>query len=122
MQADNDCYTKCDIKENKAIVKENDIEPHLRDTLTKSMPPSQINGGLFSGPPVDYPWMPIPITPTETNYIVNNLKSANPPPGALEQFISVNRPGNNYSAKPNILKFNNTNTSNCGPFNIIGPK
>ena len=35
------------------------------------------------------PWMPIKVTPTATNYIQNNLLSANPPPGATEQYVGT---------------------------------
>ena len=45
------------------------------------MPGPSLNGGLYGGEQSNKPWMPIPVTPTATNYIMNHLKSANPPPG-----------------------------------------
>ena len=82
------------------------------------MPPRPPNGGLYGGPDCERPWMPIDVTPTATNYIANNLKSANPPPGAVEQYVGTNRPGNNYTAMPEAYWYNNTSKLNHGPFNL----
>ena len=82
------------------------------------MPPRPPNGGLYGGPDCDRPWLPIDVTPTATNYIANNLRSANPPPGAIEQYVGTNRLGNNYTAMPESYWYNNTTELNPGPFNL----
>merc|ERR1711990_1238892 len=65
--------------------------------------------------------MGVPVTPTTTNMINKNLVSAEPPPGATEQYIGTNRQGNNFTAMPGINWYNTTNESNPGPFNLKGP-
>ena len=72
------------------------------------MPPSQKNGGLYSGEQSNKPWASIPVTPTATNYINNNLKSANPPPGATKQYVGTNRFGNNYVPTPGVKWYNDS--------------
>ena len=57
----------------------------------------------------------IPVFPTATNYTLNNLKSANPPPGATAQAGSINRLGNNYSAAPKVSWYAEAGK---GPFRI----
>ena len=83
------------------------------------MPGPSVNGGLYGGPQSSKPWMPIPVTPTATNYIMNHLKSANPPPGAIEQYVGQIRLGNNYTAMPGV-KWWVPKKSNCGPYSITG--
>ena len=119
---DNVCYTNCDIKLNKTVSEDNEIPHGQRANLNTAMPPPPKNGGLYSGKQVNHPWMPIPVTPTDTNMIMENLKSANPPPGALSQFVSNIRPGNNYVSKPTVYQYTNSDEFNCGPFNIHGTK
>jgi len=77
-----------------------------------AMPPSPPNGGLYGGVQSTKPWANIPITPTATNYIQNNLKSALPPPGATEQYPSTNRLGNNYVAMPGVFWYRPETTNN----------
>ena len=64
------------------------------DTQVNSMLP---NGGLYSGVQVDRAMIPQKIVPTSTYFTTVMLKGANPPPGAIEQAIGTNRPGNNYT-------------------------
>ena len=90
---------------------ERDYSPYTK------MPPPTKNGGLYGGKQSNSPWMPIPITPTSTNFMLN-LKSANPPPGAMEQYIGSVRLGNNYSAMPNLKWY--VPKKNTGPYNIVG--
>jgi len=71
-----------------------------------SMPPSPKNGGLYGGEQSNKPWASIPVTPTATNYINNNLKSANPPPGAIYQYVGTDRFGNNYTPTPGVKWYN----------------
>ena len=95
------------------------IPNHLRDgNPNTSIRPCPPNGGLYSGPNSNKPWMPIKVTPTSTNLISKNLLSANPPPGATEQYIGTNRLGNNYVSMPGVYWFNETHHYNTGPFNM----
>ena len=56
-----------------------------------TMPPAPRHGGLYSGLPSNNPWNSIPVTATMINMIQNNLRSANPPPGATEQYVGTER-------------------------------
>ena len=71
-----------------------------------AIPPPVPNGGLYGGPQSQSPWANVPVAPTATNLIHNNLKSANPPPGATEHYPGGNRRGNNYTSMPGISWFN----------------
>ena len=95
-----------------SVVKKTSVPPHLRHNAVTSMPPSPKHGGLFSGPPSYHPWNAIPVTPTMTNYVQNNLRSANPPPGATQQYVGTNRLGNNYVSMPGVYWHNPTNHMN----------
>lgn len=81
-------------------------------------PPSPANGGLFGGPQAVGEYASIPITPTATNMINNNLLSANPPPGATKQYPGTNRLGNNYIPMPGVYWYNDTHPVNNGPFSM----
>ena len=113
----------CDIiSENYNVDKETSVSYELRSSAPdQKLNYKPVNGGLYRGKQSNEPWMTIHVTPTATNLIMNNLKSANPPPGAQEQFIGTNRLGNNYSAKPDIKWYSKTNMTNWGPYNIMGP-
>ena len=103
-------------------VENGNVPPAFRNYGPNSaMPPVPRHGGLFSGPESNNPWNSIPVTPTMTNYIQNNLRSAHPPPGATEQYIGTNRLGNNYSSKPGVYWFNPTDHME-GKFKIQGTK
>ena len=78
------------------------------------------NGGLFGGPQAMGPYASIHVTPTATNMINNNLRSANPPPGATTQYVSGDRFGNNYSPMPEVKWYNPTNQNLDGMFHIKG--
>ena len=84
-----------------------------------AMPPSSINGGLYSGPENNAPWMPIKVVPTTTYFMQNLLRNCDPPPppGATEQYPGDNRLGNNYTAMPGVNWFNSSYNNN-GPYNI----
>jgi len=114
--------TSCDIKANNTVSPDNNVPHVLRSNENKAMPPPPVNGGLYGGPQVDHAWMPQAVTPTDTNLIMKNLKTANPPPGALAHFVSTVRPGNNYVSMPSVYNFNQTHEQNCGPFVIHGTK
>jgi len=83
-------------------------------------PEPQYNGGVFIGPQAYGPWGTIPVTPTTTEMIHNNLQSANPPPGATVQYPGTDRLGNNFIAMPGIDWYANTTNMNPGPFRIKG--
>ena len=84
---------------------------------TKAPPPVP-NGGLFSGPQAMGDYASIPVIPTATNMIHNNLRSANPPPGAINQYPGTNRDKNNYIPMPGVYWYNDTNPVNKGPYSI----
>lgn len=81
------------------------------------LPTSSYNGGITVGEKCIGPHCSISVPPT-TGYLVgSNLKSANPPPGALQQYPSTFRLGNNSDVNPRIKKYQGTQL-NSGPFNI----
>jgi len=83
------------------------VQPEKRDFDEKSsIPPSAPNGGLYSGPQSTGPWANIPVIPSGTNLIHYNLRSANPPPGATEQYVGTDRLGNNYSPMIGVYWYN----------------
>ena len=94
--------------ENHYIVDvEGSVEEVNRDKSPDTqMPPAEKNGGLYGGEQSIRPWSSIPVVPTATNYIYNNLRSANPPPGATTQYVSLDRFGNNYSPMPEVKWYN----------------
>lgn len=97
------------------------VEPTKRDNNpNKEMPPSPPNGGLYGGPQTEREWGSIAVIPTTTNYIYNNLHSANPPPGATTQYVSGDRFGNNYSPMPEVKWYNPTSQNLNGMFHLKG--
>ena len=54
------------------------------------------------------------------NYVHHNLRSANPPPGATEQYVGTDRLGNNYVSMPGTYWFNPEDRPNM--FRILGPQ
>lgn len=104
-QPSNQNYTSGDY----STVEEGNVPPAFRMRgPTSQMPPAPRHGGLFSGEESHYPWNAIPVTATMTNYIQNNLRSANPPPGATEQYVGTPRMGNNYAPMPGTYWYNPT--------------
>lgn len=92
---------------NYSVVEAGSVPPAFRDNGPDSiMPQVARHGGLYSGPESKNPWNSIPVTPTMTNYIQNNLRSANPPPGATEQYVGTPRLGNNYAPMPGVYWYN----------------
>lgn len=78
-----------------------------------SMPPPAPHGGLYhpSAPPARGGWGSLPVTPTAVGYS-DNLRSANPPPGATAQYMTgaTNRRGNSYSAKAGVHHYKDGTT------------
>lgn len=91
-----------------------------KDSPNTSMPPSPANAGLYSGPQSNKPWASIHVTPTSTNFIYNNLRSANPPPGAIQQAVGTDRMGNNYVAMPDVYWYNPDDPELHGKYKIKG--
>ena len=83
-----------------------------------SAPPPDYNGGLYTGAPFSGPWGTIPVTPTTSNLIHNNLRSAEPPPGATTQYPGTNRLGNNFKATPG-LNWHPGTAQNPGPYRMV---
>ena len=95
---------------NYPVDVQSNVPMHLRsDNKDTAIPPSPVNGGLYNAPQVNEPYGSIPVAPTATNYTYYNLRSANPPPGAINQFVGTNRLGNNYTAMPGVYWLNNKN-------------
>lgn len=72
------------------------------------VPPPQpsLNGGLYTGEPFapSAPWGTVPVVPDAGYMIHYNLRSANPPLGAIYQYPGSIRPGNNYTPMYGITK------------------
>ena len=76
-----------------------------------SAPEPLLNGGLYTGESFKGPWGNYPVPPT-TNGFMANLASANPPPGALDQFPGYVRLGNNFQVNPS-KDFSNETMIKC---------
>ena len=70
------------------------------------IPVSLPNGGLYGGQQSTGAWANIPVVPSDANLIHYNLRSANPPPGATEQYVGTDRPGNNYAPMIGVYWYN----------------
>jgi|UniRef100_A0A6C0KWT5 hypothetical protein len=62
-------------------------------------PERKVNGGLYTGEKAYGPWGNYPVVP-ETHILAQNLLSADPPPLAIKQPASFERPGNNHVILP----------------------
>lgn len=85
------------------------VDPLLRASNPfESIPRPLPNGGLFSGPePTPGSGYEAIYVPASSSYYINqNLRSANPPPGAVYQYISFTRPGNNLGSQPGVYWLN----------------
>jgi hypothetical protein len=78
-------------------------------------PPPSLNGGLYTGEPfqTNAPWANMPVTPEGTYMTSANLQSANPPPGAQQQYAGSLRPGNNYQDMPGVGLFSDKHSMLC---------
>jgi hypothetical protein len=65
---------------------------------------SSVNGGLYTGELFERgaPWANVPVEPDVLYLTRENLKSANPPPGAQLQFPGGPRVGNNKQDMPEL--------------------
>lgn len=64
------------------------------------VPERSPNGGLYTGELAVGSWGNIPVAPESHILTTENLLSANPPPGAIQQSVSTTRPGNNEVVHP----------------------
>jgi hypothetical protein len=95
------------------------VLPELRaNNPYTAIPPSPVNGGLFSGKQAVGAYASIPVPPTSTYYIHYNLRSANPPPGAIYHYPATNRMGNNYTPMPGIYWLNDETRDMDGRYHI----
>jgi len=90
--------------------------------IPKTLPVNTIPGPTYNsavnmGPACQGNHCAIPITPTTTNLISNNLKSSNPPPGANTNYPGTVRMGNNNFSMPGIRQYTGTQV-NPGSFHI----
>ena len=95
------------------------VSPYLQASGPDvAIAPPSYNAGLYTGVPFNGPWGNIPVAPTTTNMINNNLKSANPPPGGNVMYPGTQRLGNNYQAMPGVVNYQSTSKINWGPHKI----
>ena len=93
---------------------------NMSSDSNKKMPNPPKNAGLYSGPQMTGPDAPIPVTPTATNLVYNNLRSANPPPGAIQQAVGTDRLGNNFTPKPEVMWYNPDTKEHHGKYKMMG--
>ena len=83
----------------------------------ENIPEASYNSGVYMGNVCQGGHCPIPVHPTTSNMLQNNLTSANPPPGANVHYPGTVRLGNNTMDLPNISAYKGTELNN-GSFNI----
>ena len=107
------------INENYPVDKNSEIPLIERwNSPNERAPPQVPNAGLFGGPQAMGEYASIHVIPTATNMINNNLRSADPPPGATEQYPGTNRLGNNYLPMPGVYWYSDTHPVNKGPYSV----
>ena len=89
--------------------------PSVMNGDVKPFPGMLPNGGMYRGEACDRAHIPKPVVHTGTYFHQVLLKSANPPPGAQEQYIGTNRTGNNYVVMPGVNWYNPEMT---GPYEM----
>ena len=95
------------------------VAPEKRDfDANTSIPESLPNGGLYSSAQSTGPWANTPVIPSGTNLIHFNLRSANPPPGATEQYVGTDRLGNNYVPMIGVNWYNPENGKGLYRMNV----
>ena len=77
------------------------------DPKYSAIPVRLANGGLDTGPQATGPWGNISVVPDAGAYS-QNLLLANPPPHAVHQPVSYERPGNNPITYPSQDIYNTT--------------
>ena len=84
---------------------------------TNSVPGPSFNGAVTIGETCIGSHCAMPVEPTATNMINNNLNSANPPPGANVHYPGTDRLGNSSLSMPGINNYIGTQL-NHGPHRI----
>jgi hypothetical protein len=83
----------------------------------QSAPAPSLNGGLYTGEPFDQTctYKNYPNKPDSVYLHTHTLSSANPPPGAQDQFPDSIRPGNNLpeTKMMNIVKYDDLHSIVC---------
>lgn len=74
---------------------------------TPAIPDRLPNGGLYVGETAKGNWGNVPVVPEAHILTTKNLLSANPPPGAVKQAPSLQRPGNNRVEHPYHVPYPN---------------
>ena len=113
---------KCIIKDNYSVDKKGSM-PHeqMASGPNKRMKEPSKNKGLYGGKQICNENFPKSEIPTATNYAkLLEFSDPPPPPGAAEQYVQLNRLGNNFSPSPKVKWYRDTPELNCGPFNIKG--
>lgn len=65
------------------------------------LPPSRVNGGLYTGSQAAGNWGAVPVVPEAHFYLTQHLpRTGTPPPGAIQQPAAFMRPGNSYVKLP----------------------
>lgn len=68
------------------------------------IPTQPVHGGLYNSQSTGKDWHAIPVMPSMESMMAN-LASANPPPGAMHQFIGTERPGNNSVSMQGVYRY-----------------
>lgn len=80
------------------------------------LPPTRPNGGLYTGMEATGSWGAYPVVPDGVVYTTQNLKSAQPPPLAMNHPYTFVRPGNNPQMPyPSISQLSGYNFSVVEP-------
>ena len=79
-------------------------------------PKPSLNANLYTGEPFhkDALYKDYPVIPDSTYMNNVNLRSANPPPNAIDQYTDTIRPGNNSQVFTNIERFSDNTNIVCG--------
>lgn len=88
---------------------------YIDQEAPKGIPPRSPNGGLYTGieAPLDAKWRNFPVKPEAHILVTENLKTANPPPNAINMIPGYTRPGNNEQYFPNHIKPSEVSNFKC---------
>ena len=89
----------------------------------EKLPTPSPNGGWYTGENFKEgaEWASVPIIPNTEFMIHHNLRSANPPPGALTQYPGGPRHGNNCQSMPNTFYIPRYNIACNQPIKVDEP-
>jgi hypothetical protein len=90
------------------------IYSDLDFSAPSGIPPRKVNGGLYTGEQAKGPWGCYSVIPEAYIYTTENLKSANPPPGAMDTIPGGDtRVGNSVQLFPSHKKYNGSLNLHC---------